>query len=79
MKFVIYHSSTAKEPKNTFNQNWSVLTGFYPSPKSFWSCIHVNNCQNYTLYINLHILLNILCKTTLNIKETRKSIKSLRR
>ena len=27
--------------------------------KSFWSCTHVNSCQNYTLYINLHILLNI--------------------
>ena len=26
------------------------LTGLYPSPKSFWSCTHVNNCQNYTLY-----------------------------
>ena len=27
--------------------------------KSFCSCTHVNSCQNYTLYINLHILLNI--------------------
>ena len=27
--------------------------------KSFWSCTHVNSCPNYTLYINLHILLNI--------------------
>ena len=43
------------------------ITGFYPSPKSFWSCTHVNSCQNYTLYINLHILLNIICKTTSNI------------
>ena len=40
--------------------------------KSFWSCTHVNSCQNYTLYINLHILLNILSKT-------RKSIKRLKR
>ena len=24
--------------------------------KSFWSCTHVNSFQNYTLYINLHIL-----------------------
>ena len=55
------------------------VTGFYPSPKSFWSCTHVNSCQNYTLYINLHILLNIVSKTTLNIQESRKSIKSLRR
>ena len=30
--------------------------------KSFWSCTHVNSCQHYTLYINLHILLNILQK-----------------
>ena len=37
-----------------------LITGFYPSPKSFWSCTHVNSCQYYTLYINLHILLNIL-------------------
>ena len=28
--------------------------------KFFWSCTHVNSCQKYTLYINLHILLNIL-------------------
>ena len=27
--------------------------------KSFWSCTHVNSCQKYALYINLHILLNI--------------------
>ena len=48
-------------------------------PKSFWSCTHVNSCQKYigVLYINLHILLNILSKTTLNIQESRKSIKSL--
>ena len=51
-----------------------VLTGFYPSPKSFWSCTHVNSCKKYTLYINLHILLNILSKTTSNIQESRKSI-----
>ena len=46
------------------------LTGFYPSPKSFWSCNHVNSGQNYILYINLHILLNILSETTLNIQES---------
>ena len=28
-------------------------------PQSFWSCTHVNKCQNYILYINLHIILNI--------------------
>ena len=55
------------------------LTGFYPSPKSFWSCTHVNSCQYYTLYIILHILLNVLCKTTFNIQESRKSIKFLKR
>ena len=55
------------------------VTGFYPSPKSFWSCTHVNSYQEYTLYSNLHILLNILCKTTLNIQESRKSIKCLKR
>ena len=32
----------------------SFLAGLYPSPKSFWSCTHVNSCQNYILYINLH-------------------------
>ena len=47
--------------------------------KSFWSCTHVNSCQKYTLYINLHILLNILSKTTSNIQESRKSIKRLKR
>ena len=55
------------------------VTGFYSSPKSFWSCIHVNSSQNYALYINLHILLNILCKETLYIQESRKLIKSLKR
>ena len=40
------------------------LTGFYPRPKSFWSCTHVNSCQKYTVYINLHILLNSLSKAT---------------
>ena len=56
-----------------------IITGFYPSPKSFWSCTHVNSCQSYTSYINLHILLNIQCKATLNIQESRKSIKVLKR
>ena len=57
----------------------SMLTGFYPSPKSFWSCTHVNSCQKYTLYISIHILLNTLSKATLNIQESRKFIKSLKR
>ena len=47
--------------------------------KSFWSCTHVNSCQKYTLYINLHILLDILSKATSNIQESRKSIKFLKR
>ena len=47
--------------------------------KSFWCCTHVNSCQKYAVYINLHILLNILSKATSNIQESRKSIKSLKR
>ena len=39
----------------------------------------MNSCQSYTLYINLHILLKILSKATLNIQESSKSIKSLNR
>ena len=40
----------------------------------------MNSCQKYALYINLHILLNILCKaTTSNIQESRKPIKFLER
>ena len=58
---------------------WSLINRIlYKVQKSFWSCTHVNSCQNYALYINLHILLNILCKTTLNIQELRKSIKRLK-
>ena len=47
--------------------------------KSFRSCTHVNSFQKYTLYINLHILFNFLSKTTSNIRESRKSIKFLKR
>ena len=56
-----------------------LLTGFNPIPKSIRPCTHVNSCQNYILYIYLHILLNILYKTTSNIQESRKSIKCLKR
>ena len=42
--------------------------------KSFWSCTHVNSCLKYTLYINLHILLNVLSTATQNIQESRKFI-----
>ena len=42
--------------------------------KSFWSCTHVNSFLKYALYVNLHSLLNILSKTTLDIQESRKSI-----
>ena len=45
------------------------VTGFYPSPISFWSCTHMNSCQNYTLHINLHILLIILLNTSLKFKN----------
>ena len=38
----------------------------------------MNSCQNYTLYINQHIFA-YLCKTTLYIQESRKSIKCLKR
>ena len=37
----------------------------------------MNSCQKYTIYINLHILLNFLSKTTSNIQESRKFIKIL--
>ena len=47
--------------------------------KSFLPCTHVYSCQKYTLYINLHILLNSLCKATSDIQESRKSIKRLKR
>ena len=71
-------------PDQDFDWTYSVygnvqVTGFYPSPKIFWSCTHVNSCSKYMLYINLHILLNILSKATLNIQESRKSIKFLKR
>ena len=66
------------EQEHKYNSHYTI-TGFYPSPKSFWSSTHVNSYQNYTLYINLHILMNILCKATLNIQESRKSIKFLKR
>ena len=45
--------------------------------KSFGSCTHVTSCQKYTLYIKQHILLNILCKVTSNIQESRKFFKRL--
>ena len=56
-----------------------LVTSFYPSPKYFWSCTHGNSCQNYRLYINLHIVLNMLCKTTPNMEESRNFITSLKR
>ena len=34
----------------------------------------MNSCQNYTLYINLHILLNILSKATSNIHQVHEKI-----
>ena len=55
-----------------------LLTGFYPSQKSFWSCTHVNSSSKYTLHINLHILLIILFKTSLKIQKSSKSIKYIK-
>ena len=74
------HQSLNLTDDHDYQSSWNPdLAGFYPSPKSFWSCTHVNSCQYYILYINLHILLNILCKATLNIQESRESIKFLKR
>ena len=42
--------------------------------KSIWSCTDVNSCQKYALYMNLHILLNILSKEILTIQKSRKFI-----
>ena len=39
----------------------------------------MNSCEKYTLYMNLHILLNVFSKATLNIQESRKSIKCMKR
>ena len=47
--------------------------------KSFLPFTHVYSCQKYTLYNNLHIVLNSLCKATSDIQESRKSIKRLKR
>ena len=46
--------------------------------RSFWSCTHVNSCYTYTLHINLHILLIILCKATSRIQELSKYIKYIK-
>ena len=32
--------------------------------KSFWSCTHMNSFQKYALYVNLHILLNLIQKNS---------------
>ena len=66
--------------KNIFNSHSykSGITEFYPSPKSFWLGAHVNGCQYYTLYINLHILLNILCTASSKLQELSKSIKYIK-
>ena len=55
------------------------MNTIYPSSKFLWSCTHVKSCQNYKLYINLHIILNIVSKETSNIQESMKFIKSLKR
>ena len=60
---------------SNFEIQWKANKILSKVQKSFWSCTHVNSCQKYALYINLHILLNILSKTTQDIQESRKSIK----
>ena len=49
--------------------------------KSFWSCTHVNSCQNYALYINLHILFNIRYKKSKypRIKKIHQMIQKITR
>ena len=50
--------------------------------KTFGSCTHMNSCQKYILYINLHILLIILSKTTTKyprIKKIHKMIEEITR
>ena len=69
----------SKHQNQVESATYGSITGFYPSPKSFWSCTHVNSCQKYALYINLHILVNISSKATSNTQESRKFIKSLKR
>ena len=33
------------------------ITGFYPSPKSFWSCTHVNSSQKlHTIYQSIYFI-----------------------
>ena len=54
------------------------VTGFNQVQNSFWSCTHVNSCQQYTLYINLHILFIIYIKETSNIQELSKYIKYIK-
>ena len=54
------------------------VTGFNQVQNSFWSCTHVNSCQQYTLYINLHILFIIYIKETTNIQELSKYIKYIK-
>ena len=39
--------------------------------KSFWSCTHVNSCQKYALYVNLHILMMFLTMASLMIQQSR--------
>ena len=52
-----YPMKSGKQFVNIFEDNINRILS--KVRKSFWSCTHVNSCQKYTLYINLHILLNI--------------------
>ena len=39
---------------SSIQENVAMLTGFYPSPKSFCSCTHANSCQYYTFYVSIY-------------------------
>ena len=54
----------------------TVLTGFYPKLKSFWSCSHMSCCRQNISRINLHILYIIHIRTRSKIQESNKYIKS---
>ena len=50
-----------------------LVTGFYPKLKSFWSCSHMNCCQQHMLHINLHILYILFIKLNFDLKEFQVS------
>ena len=56
--FDILHQMGSK-PSKADPDMWMYNRILSKVQKSFWSCTHVNSCQKYTIYVNLHILLNI--------------------